>query len=141
MAIDLVMYAGSHFTHGLSVAALASFLVAAQPSFCAPALAESPVVFAQTAASRSEAVQRHKAFNGKPCIALESYAKPQAINKSVYEHWVQATNSCGQRIELQVCYHGSSACITMNVPPWEGKSSVLGIYPIKDFQYDTKEKF
>jgi hypothetical protein len=89
----------------------------------------------------NEPSRRHLGPNGKPCLALEGYTKPQAINKNVFEHWIRATNTCGQHIELRVCYHKSNDCIAMNVPPWDTKSSVLGIYPMKDFQYDAKEKF
>jgi hypothetical protein len=89
----------------------------------------------------NEIPKRHMGPNGRPCLALDSYAKSQIINKNVFEHWIRATNTCGQHIELRVCYHTSNDCIAMNVPPWDTKSSVLGIYPMKDFQYDAKEKF
>lgn len=90
----------------------------------------------------NEPIKRHVGSNGKPCLALESYAKAEVINKDIFEHWVKATNSCGQHIELRVCYRKSNDCIVMNVPPWDTKNSVLGIYPkVKDFQYDAKEKF
>jgi hypothetical protein len=78
---------------------------------------------------------------GKPCIALRSYATAQLINKSIYEHWIKASNTCGQNIKVQVCYHKTTDCIVMNVPPWETKNAVLGIQPnLKDFQFDSKEK-
>jgi hypothetical protein len=83
----------------------------------------------------------HIGSNGKPCIALGSHSKSEIVNKNLFEHWITATNSCGQHIELRVCYHESSDCIVMKVPPWESQSSVLGIYPLKDFRYDAKEKF
>jgi hypothetical protein len=83
---------------------------------------------------------RHYSSTGKPCIALASRATPQRINKNIYEHWIIATNSCGQNIKVQVCYQKTDDCIVMNVPPWESKNSVLGIYPnVRDFQYDAKE--
>jgi hypothetical protein len=94
-----------------------------------------------TTAPPNALARRHVGPNGKPCLALQSYTKPELINKHIFEHWIKATNSCGQHIALQVCYHQSADCIVMNVPPWDSKSSVLGIYPMKDFQYDTKEKF
>jgi hypothetical protein len=95
-----------------------------------------------TSALSKEHVRRHIGSNGKPCLAVESYARPQVINKDIYEHWIRATNSCGQSIKLRVCYHGTDDCIVMNVPPWESKNSVLGIYPVvQDFQFDAKEQF
>jgi hypothetical protein len=95
----------------------------------------------EDSAAPNQVITRHTGPNGKPCIDLGSYAKPEIINKKLFEHWITATNSCGQHIALQVCYHESSDCIVMKVPPWESQSSVLGIYPLKDFRYDAKEKF
>jgi hypothetical protein len=84
---------------------------------------------------------RHVGLTGKPCIALESRATAQRINKNIYEHWITASNSCGQNIKLQVCYHKTDDCIVMNVPPYENTNAVLGIQPsMKEFQYDAKEK-
>ena len=84
--------------------------------------------------------QRSVGANGKPCVALETYAKSQILNKRIFEHWVKAKNDCGKNIKLQVCYHKTNDCIDMTVPPWESKNAVLGIYPLKDFEYDVKEK-
>jgi hypothetical protein len=84
---------------------------------------------------------RHFGSTGKPCIALVSRATPQRINKNIYEHWITATNSCGQHVKVQVCYQKTDDCIVMNVPPWESTNSVLGIYPnVREFLYDAKEK-
>jgi hypothetical protein len=86
--------------------------------------------------------RRHTGPTGKPCLALEASAKAQAINKDIYEHWIGATNSCGQHIKVKVCYYGSEDCIVMDVPPWGRQDSVLGIYPaLKDFRYEAKEQF
>ena len=90
---------------------------------------------------KNELNNQHLTSTGKPCIALESYSTAELINKKIFEHWVQASNNCGQHIKLQVCYHATNDCIVMNVPPWETANSVLGIYPnVKEFQYDAKEK-
>jgi len=83
----------------------------------------------------------HTGSNGKPCIALGSHSKSEIVNKNLFEHWITATNSCGQHIKLQVCYRKTNDCIVMTVPPYESKNSVLGIQPnMKEFQYDAKEK-
>jgi hypothetical protein len=95
----------------------------------------------EDSAAPNQGIKRHTGPNGKPCINLGSYAKSEIVNKNVFEHWITATNSCGQHIELRVCYLKSGDCIVMKVPPRESKSSVLGIYPVKDFRYDAKEKF
>jgi hypothetical protein len=107
-----------------------------------PTIAESPFqASGEDSAAPSQVIKQHTRPNGKPCIHLESYAKSEIINQNLFEHWIAATNSCGEHIELRVCYRSSSDCIVMNVPPWESKSSVLGIYPVRDFQYDVTEKF
>jgi hypothetical protein len=86
-------------------------------------------------------LNRHLSSTGKPCIALKSYATAELINKNIYEHWIKASNSCGQNIKVQVCYRKTDDCIVMNLPPWETKNAVLGIYPnMKEFEYDAKEK-
>lgn len=93
--------------------------------------------------SRSNDPNQIRRYNstGKPCIALESFVTNQLINKKIFEHWIKASNSCGQNIKIQVCYHKTEDCIDMIVPPWESKNAVLGIYPnVKEFQYDAKEK-
>jgi hypothetical protein len=85
--------------------------------------------------------KRHLTATGKPCIALESYATTQLINKKIYEHWIKASNICGQNIKIQVCYYKTNDCIIMNVSPWESENAILGIQPnMKEFQYGAKEK-
>jgi hypothetical protein len=86
--------------------------------------------------------RQHMAPTGKPCLALRGYAQAQTINPHIFEHRVVATNSCGLNIKVKVCYHMSEDCITIDVPPWARKDSVLGIYPaLRDFKYDAKEQF
>jgi hypothetical protein len=90
---------------------------------------------------QNELNRQHLTSMGKPCIATEPYATPQLINKKIYEHWIKASNSCGQNIKIQVCYRKTTDCIVMTLPPWETKNAVLGIQPnLKEFQYDAKEK-
>ena len=79
---------------------------------------------------------------GKPCLTIEGYAKPELANKNVYQHLIKAANTCGQNIKVRVCYYKTEDCITMDVPAFGRKDSVLGIYPaLKDFRYDAKEQF
>jgi hypothetical protein len=93
-------------------------------------------------ASPGDLGRRHTAPTGKPCIALEGYSKAQVINKDINEHWIGATNSCGQHIKVQVCYHNSRDCIIVDVPAYGRKDVVLGIYPaLKEFRYDAVEQF
>jgi hypothetical protein len=92
-------------------------------------LAQSPSPLESIAAKPDELARHHVGLHGNPCIALDSYVKAQVINKNIYEHWIAATNSCQETIKLQICYHNSSNCIVMALPPWQSKNSVLGIYP------------
>src|SRR3984893_1119942 len=73
--------------------------------------------------------RQHMGPTGKPCLVLHGYAQAQTINPHIFEHRVAATNSCGLNIKVKVCYHMSEDCITIDVPPWAKKDSVLGIYP------------
>jgi hypothetical protein len=92
--------------------------------------------------SGSSLHRRHMAPTGKPCLTIQGYARPQAINPNIFEHWVGAANVCGRNIKVQVCYFGSQDCIAMNVPPLGHQDSVLGIYPtLRDFRFDATEQF
>jgi hypothetical protein len=102
------------------------------------ALAES--LFQTPGNDSNNVMNRHTRANGKPCIDVKSFTKAEIVNNNVFEHWIAATNSCGQHIALQVCYRQSSSCILMKVPPWETKNSVLGISSMNGFQFDAREK-
>ena len=89
----------------------------------------------------SDNLNRHYSSTGKPCLVLQPQVTNQVMNKKIFEHWIKASNGCGQNIKVQVCYHKTADCIVMTVPPWETKNAVLGIQPdLKDFQFDAKEK-
>jgi|SRR6516165_4527954 hypothetical protein len=76
----------------------------------------------EDSAAPNQVAKVHTGSNGKPCIALGSHSKSEIVNKNLFEHWITATNSCGQHIELQVCYHESSDCIVMKVPLGKAKA-------------------
>ena len=86
--------------------------------------------------------RQHLAPTGRPCLAISGYAMAQKINPHIFEHRITARNSCGQNIKVKVCYHKTEDCIMIDVPPWDRKDSVLGIYPaLGDFKFDAKEQF
>jgi len=86
--------------------------------------------------------RHHTSPFGKRCLTIEGSAKSQVLNPHIFEHWVSATNICGQDIKLQVCYAKSQDCIILDVPPWGRKDAVLGIYPaLPDFRFEAKEQF
>jgi len=91
---------------------------------------------------QDDLAHHHRGPTGSACVAIRGYAKPETINKDIYQHLIKATNSCGQAIKFQVCYYKTEHCIDMNVPAWEQKESVLGIFPAsKRFQFEVKEQF
>jgi hypothetical protein len=84
---------------------------------------------------------RHMGPTGKPCLAIEAYARAEVINNKIFEHWIAARNGCGMRIKVKVCYYKTDDCIVLDVPPYDRKNSVIGIYPSAGFKYETKEQF
>jgi hypothetical protein len=91
---------------------------------------------------QDDLARRHWGPTGSACLAILGYAKAELANKDIYQHWVRATNSCGQAIKVHICYYKTDHCIDMEAPAWEKKDSVLGIFPaLKRFQFDAKEKF
>lgn len=85
---------------------------------------------------------RHMGPTGTPCLAIDGYARPEVINNKIFEHWIAATNSCGMRIKVKVCYYKTDDCIVLDVPPFDRKRSVIGIYPaLSGFKYEAKEQF
>jgi hypothetical protein len=86
--------------------------------------------------------ERHVAENGKPCITVDEFHPKSQIDTDFYEHWIRATNRCGQYIKLRVCRHGSDECIAMSVPPWDSKNGFLGLSPMAaELQYEIRERF
>jgi hypothetical protein len=92
--------------------------------------------------SKSDLCKQHMGPTSKPCIKIDSSAKPQVINHHIFEHLVSVTNSCGQHIKVKICYHNSQSCIMVDAPPWGREDKVLGIFPaLRDFRYDYTEQF
>jgi hypothetical protein len=106
------------------------------------ALGQSAVPAIGFAPVQSDLARRHWGPTGSPCLAIQGYTKAEVVNKDIYQHWIKAINSCGQAIKVRICYYKSDHCIDMDVPAFEKKESVLGIFPaLKRFQFDVKEKF
>jgi hypothetical protein len=86
--------------------------------------------------------KHHMSPLGRPCLEIQGYARPELVNKNIYQHLIKTDNSCGQTIQVQVCYYKSDRCILISVPAYEKKEAVLGIFPaLKRFQFEAKEKF
>ena len=106
------------------------------------ALVLSPVAAAGFPPVQNDLARRHWGPTGSACLAIEGDAKAEVVNKNIYQHQIKITNSCGQAIKVHVCYYKSDHCIDIDVPAWEKKDSVLGIFPaLKRFQFEAKERF
>jgi len=87
-------------------------------------------------------VRQHMSPTGKACVTLTKNTKQETVNKDIYQHWINATNTCGQLIKLKVCYYGTRDCVALNAPPYGKQSTILGIFPaLKDFRYSYTEQF
>ena len=92
--------------------------------------------------TQNDLAKHHMSPLGKPCLTIDGYAKPELVNKNIYQHWIETTNNCGQTIKLQICYYKTEHCVPATVPPYEKKDSMLGIFPaLKRFQFEVKEQF
>jgi hypothetical protein len=124
----------------LCPAILAATLLVATPlfGFGYLACAQGGLPFA----SPNDVNRRHLGPTGKPCLVLDGAGRPQLVNRQIFDHVVAAANSCPQRITVNVCYYGSRNCVTIDVPPYERKEAVLGVFPYqKDFRYGYTERF
>jgi hypothetical protein len=91
---------------------------------------------------QDDLVKQHLASTGKPCLAIQGYAKPELVNKNIYQHLIRAANNCSQIIKVKVCYYKTEDCITMTLPAYASKSSILGIFPaLTRFRFEAKEQF
>jgi hypothetical protein len=101
--------------------------------------ADTPSTFQ---ASGGNEVLRHRDFAGKPCLAVDAFARAHAVDANLYDDVIEVVNSCPQRIAIQVCYYQSEDCIPMDIPGGERKEAILGILPsIRDFRFEFREKF
>lgn len=86
--------------------------------------------------------RRHLGPTGKPCVAVNGFARPEPINPQIFEHVITANNSCSQVIKLTVCYYGSDRCTPLTVASYARKETVLGILPaMKEFRFEYREQF
>ena len=84
----------------------------------------------------------HMAPTGKPCVKVTKSVKAETIHPNIFQHWISATNSCGQAIKMKVCYYRTRDCIDVNVPAWGKQEAILGIFPaLRSFRYSYTEQF
>ena len=111
--------------------------------FGGPAVGQSPLPLRGSIPPTQDGpIKHHMGPLGKACLAIEGYVKPELANKNIYQHLIKVANDCGQNIKVQVCYYKTQDCVLMSIPPWEHKTSILGIFPaLKRFQFEAKEQY
>jgi hypothetical protein len=93
-------------------------------------------------ASTGTEILRHRGPTGKPCLEVGAYARPHTVAPNVYDHVIDATNSCPQRITIRVCYYQTQNCVPLEIPGGERKQAILGTLPaVKEFRFEFVERF
>jgi hypothetical protein len=93
-------------------------------------------------ASGNTSILRHRDFAGKPCLDVQGYARPHVVDHNLYDHVIDVTNSCPQRISIKVCYYQTDECIPLEIAGHESKEAVLGTLPAQNnFGFEFREKF
>jgi hypothetical protein len=84
----------------------------------------------------------HKAPDGTECISVRPSTHPQVINPKIIDQIVTVNNSCGQSINVQVCYAGSSDCIKVALSGYQKLQRILGISGGSTaFRYEYRELY
>lgn len=83
----------------------------------------------------------HKTPDGRLCISVHSSSQPQIINPKIIDQIVLIQNICGEPIRVQVCYAGSSDCITVSLNGYQRLQRILGISASTQFRYEYRELF
>ncbi|QOZ24889.1 hypothetical protein CI1B_08640 [Bradyrhizobium ivorense] len=84
----------------------------------------------------------HKAPDGTVCISVRPSAHPQTINPKIIDQIVTVNNTCGQSINVQVCYAGSSDCIKVALSGYQKLQRILGISAGSTaFRYEYRELY
>jgi hypothetical protein len=85
----------------------------------------------------------HTTLDGKLCISVHPLTHPQIVNPKIIDQIVVIQNICGQPIRVQVCYAGSSDCITAPLTGYQKLQRVLGIAASASttFQFEYRELY
>ena len=93
-------------------------------------------------ASAGTEILRHRGPTGNTCLVVAGHARPHTIDPKLYDHVIDVTNTCAQRIAIQVCYYRSQECISVEIPGGGRKEAILGTLPsVYDFRFEFREKF
>jgi len=84
----------------------------------------------------------HKTPDGRACIQVKPMTRHQIINPKIIDQIVIVNNNCGQSINVQVCYAGSTDCITVPLAGYQRLERTLGIAPgSTSFRYEYRELY
>jgi hypothetical protein len=84
----------------------------------------------------------HQAPDGTACISVHPSTRPQVINPKIIDQIVLVNNSCGQSINVQVCYAESSDCIKVALSGYQKLQRILGISAgSTSFRYEYRELY
>jgi hypothetical protein len=84
----------------------------------------------------------HKTPDGRACIEIHPMTRPQTINPKIIDQNVIVNNICGQTISVQICYSGSSDCITVPLTGYQRLQRTLGIASgSTSFRYEYRELY
>jgi hypothetical protein len=84
----------------------------------------------------------HKTPDGRACIAVNPMTHAQVINPKIVDQIVIVNNTCGQSINVQICYAGSTDCIMVPLTGYQKVQRILGIASgSKAFRYEYRELY
>ncbi|QPF90281.1 hypothetical protein [Bradyrhizobium commune] len=84
----------------------------------------------------------HKTPDGRACISVSPLVRPQIINPKIIDQIVIVGNNCGQTIKVEICYAGSTDCITVPLNAYQRVQRILGISPgSTTFRYEYRELY
>jgi hypothetical protein len=110
-----------------------------QPGGTIPNRAVSSPTFGPRAGSD---ILRHRDFTGKPCLTVTGSTRAHFKIPNLYDHVINVSNACPQRITIRVCYFRTENCIPMEIPGSENKQALLGAMPsAQEFGFEFREKF
>ena len=84
----------------------------------------------------------HKTPDGRACIAVHPMTRAQIINPKIIDQIVIVSNICGQTINVQVCYAGSTDCILVPLGGYQRLQKTLGVGTgSTSFRYEYRELY
>ena len=83
----------------------------------------------------------HQTPDGRACISVSPLVHPQTINPKIIDQIVIVGNICSQTIKVEICYAGSTDCITVPLMGYQRAQRILGISSATTFRYEYRELY